>query len=97
MEVGDPVQFQLKLKIIDAAFIVRRTPERKFKLKTLLKVFAEAGGATIIDGELKETDVPFLFETEEEAVKYAEDKSREFKLSEFTLINSMGGERRVEL
>ncbi len=94
--MADPVKFPAEIKVTDAVFIVTRTPEKKFKLKGVLKVYAVAAGIKIMDGDIKETDCPIPFETEDKAFAHAERTAHIMKLSEFTFVNSSGGERRIK-
>ena len=90
------IEFKVGIKITDAVFIIRKV-KRDYKMKAVLKVFAEVGGATLIDGEVKETEVPRKFKSEAAAEKYATEKAREFKLERFRIINSARREYEIEL
>ncbi len=94
--MSDPIQFQVRAKVTDAVFTCEEREPREYRLKVLLKVYAAIGRITLIDGETRETEVPFPFQTEEDAEKYAVDKAREFKLSECRYTDSKGRSFSIE-
>lgn len=90
------IQFKVQAKITDAVFTCRKVVAGEYRLKALLRVYAAVGKEVLIDGEIKETDVPFPFQTEEAAEKYATDKAREFNLAQFHYVSSEELEIKIE-
>ena len=90
------IEFKVGIKITDAVFIIRKV-KGDYKMKAVLRVSAEVGDMTLIDGEVRESEVPRKFRGEAAAEKYATEKAREFKLERFRIVNSERREYEIEL